>query len=808
MITTQLRNLLLAVVCIFAGVSAQAQFTGSAEQYPTTGYESNPIAFSLTEVATALGTDTLTLGPALRTYISAETPDPILFAVTTEGDVAWSDAVGADGHGFWMDAAGVPVGWGDNAKFYASPSVDDDEFVFYVGQMPEKMQAGESATATLKLKFNDKEATFAITLNVVAKPELNVPEPTVIEKDLQIVGQQETIIKQYPRGDYSSDPVKINISEALAALGITEKAALALNIDKVLYTTWYNNGAAENGGGMKKDSLTNTPTGEGHGFWFRSVENENGDITGEVSAAGWGDVDKFYMNSFTYTAEDDSLTCQLGQFPGACKDNETWFANTYLIWGNKAYLLKYTLKLLEKEQGNGLADYTKVGEVDVTVEQEPLTDWAAVQAKPDVEAIAAALGCEVSAMGLVALDDKDNFGASTANNGGWWLTDNGLVVAYANGAFYIEPAEANNYSVLNVGHKPNTRQVGDELKASLYFTSGTNYYQYNLTLKIVEPQKVEYNFENVATRALNIQALATSEYTEVDFATVPLEDIEALIGTTSPTLYGLAIDSVAAVKGTYSKDWSCDPKPGFWLNKDGRVSVWGDGTANVAVGFKTATGVFYHNQKPNAMSIGDVFTTQLFLVNEENDKMITYNITINYVETLVENEIVGEETIALPVSQNETAVDIDLSKAATALGVTVDDLLNSANYYLRGLTSAGVYGEGKNCENGLAFTADGGYDEYGDTYFTIVKEGDATKLSIGSNYVIAEDYTADAQFCFQIDTKQYVFHVRLVSEQVYTGIESVAANKLGGQLYDLTGRKVAKAQRGLYILNGRKFIQK
>ena len=807
MITTQLRNLLLAVVCIFAGVSAQAQLTGSAEQYPTSGYEGSPIAFDLAEVATALGSDAATLGAAINEYVTAEAPATILFAAN---GTEWSAAIEAANHGFWMAMDGTPVGYGETSVWYCSPEVDEafTALTFNVGQMPNVMKVGDKGEVTITLKFNDKQVTFALALNVIAKPELVVPEPTVIEKDLQIVGQQEIVVEQYPRGDYSSDPVKVDISEALALLGITEKAALAENIDKVLYATWYNNGAAEDGGGMKKDSLTNTPTAGGHGFWLTTVQNANGEEDGEVSAVGWGQASlKFFAENFTYNAENDSLICYVGQNPGAL-DNETYFTYIYIIYGEKAYKIKYTLKLLETEQGEGLAAYTKVGEVDVTVEQEPLTDWAAVQAKPDVEAIAAALGCEVSAMGLVALDDKDNFGASTANNGGWWLTENGLVVAYSNGAFYIEPAEANNYSVLNVGHMPNTRQVGDELKASLYFTSGTNYYQYNLTLKIVEPQMVEYNFESVATRTLNIQALATADYTEVEFGSITAEDLEALIGTSSPTLYGLNIDSVAAVKGTYSNAYSCDPKPGYWLNKEGRVSVWGDANSSVAVGYKPSTGVFYHNQKPSAMSVGDVFTTQLFFVNEETNKMITFNIIINYVDQIVESEIVGEENLVLPVTLNETDVDIDLAKAAEALGVTVDDLFLSTNYYLHGLTSAGVYGEGANCENGLSFNPDGGYDGYGAIYFTIIKDGDKTKLSIASNDPVAEDFTADAQFCFQIDAKQYVYHARLVSEKGYTGIQSVAANKQDGQLYDLTGRQVKKGQRGLYILNGRKFIQK
>ena len=806
-LTTYFRNALAAALCLFSGIQAHAQFSGSVEQYPTNDYSSKAIEFSLTEVATALGTDTTTLAPALRNYIGAETPDPILlYAATSEGDVAWSAAVEADAHGFWMDAAGVPVGWGDNAKFYASPSVEDNVFAFYVGQMPDKMQAGEVAEATLKVKFNEKEATFQLKLNVVAKPAFDIPEPTLKWAELQIVGQQEKIVEQYPRGGYDSDNIKVNIAEALSLLGITNKAGLAENVDKVLYATEYNTGDVENGGGMKKDSLTNNSTAGAPGWWLRPVQDEQGEETGEVSAAGWGDTDKFFMEAFAYNAEDDSLSCNLGQYPGSCKDNETWFANIYIVYGAKAYLIKYTLKILEKAQGNGLADYNKVGEASTVIEQEPTNDYSTSSVTVDVDAIAAALGCEVSALGAVALDDKDNFGGSTANNGGWWLTSAGTVTSWGAGAaFFIEPAENNVWSKLNVGQYPDALHVGDEVSGNIYFINGQNYYQYTITLKVVEPQKQEYDFESVETRSFAAQQLLDNDYTMNDLGTISVEDIESILGTSDPVLYGLNIDSVAAAKGDYSKAWSCDPKPGFWLNKEGKVSIWGD--ANATMGIVYADGKFRGCQYPNRCEIGQVFQTQLFLVNEETSKMITFNIQINFVESLVEKNKVGEESIVLPVSEDGTDVEIDLTKAAEALEVTVDDLLSGNNYYLHGMKN-GVYGEGQTAENGLSFALDGNYDDYGDIYFSITKVAEKVILNIGTNNAVAADFSVNAQFCFEVNDKQYVYYAKLVSPEIYSGISDVKADAKTGILYDLQGRRVMNTQRGLYIMNGKKYIVK
>lgn len=788
---TMMKSLLIAAACLMAGASAQASdFAGRVTQYPTSNYASDAISFSLIEVAGKLDTDTATLAQALRTYIQAEAPDPLLFSIigTTGAELQWTDATKADANGFWMDADGLPVAWGENSVWFASPSVDgaEDLLAFYVGQMPNVMNAGDAVTTEWKLTLDGKSTTFQLGLSVVEKPTFDVPEPVVIEGQLAVLGEKEIVVEQYPRGDYSADAVRVSLEGVGALLDIPDMTLLENQIGDVVYTTWYNDGDIEEGGGMKKDSLTNVPTGEGHGFWYHAVQNEDGEEDGEVAASGWGNTDKFYLNNFTYTTATDSLTCQLGQYPGVCKDNETWFAYVYIIYGEKAYRIKYTLKLMEMEQGSGLANYTKVGEASVTVEQEPTDDYATVTVKPDMEAIAAALGCEISAVGMAALDDKDNFGNSTANNGGFWFSDAGTVVAWgANSVMFIEPLNSNDYSVLSVGQYPSYFSIGDEASASIYFMNGTNYYQYTVNLKIVEPQLVEHGFKSVATRAALIQTLpSASEYPISATYEISLEDIEALIGTSSPTLYGLNNDSVAAIKGQYSNAYSCDPKPGFWLEKDGYVSIWGD--PNARVGICYANGSFQFFQYPGRNSVGDNFKTTLFLVNVENEQMITINFIVSFVDKLNPVEIVGSENIRLPLtSDNEAQVKIDVQKACEALDITVDDLLNPNNYYLRGLTSEGIFGETSTADNGLSFAMDGSYDSYGDIMFTMMEEDGEVYIVIYCNEEVDDDFSVDGQFCIEVNDLRYIYYVKFLSPALYEKGDNIKGDVNGDNKVDV-----------------------
>ncbi len=812
MIFTRLRNLLLAVACIFTGVTAQAQFSGNYEEYVAKDYATTSIDFNFSEVATTLGTDTTTLRTALDAWIADETGEVANMFFLTVGDTLSDNYTQGGKGGFWCNAECVPVTYVSDGtlRWYNQIGYDAqaDVFSILIGQYPEACSPEEVFTPKFVLKYGEKQATFDITIKFVARPTYVIPDPaSVLESAQNIVGDTTIVVEQYPRGDYSADAIGFPLATAMAKMGLTDRAMIQECLAQLLWATQYNTGDVTEGGGMKKDSLTDVSTAGAPGWWFRAVQNAEGEEDGEVSAAGWGDVDKFFAEVFAYNADNDTLSFNLGQYPGSCKGNEQWFTNIYLIYGDKTFRIKVQLNVKEKEQGRGLADYTKLGENVIVLEQEPTDDYSTIVANIDVDAIATTLGCEVSAMGVTALDDKDNFASSTANNGGWWFNSAGTVTAWgATAAFFIEPATADDWSKLNVGQYPNNLQIGDEVSAVLNFVSGTNYYAQTITLKIVEPKHEEQKFESIETRNFAVQSILYNGYEAQDLITLDATAIAVLLGTESPVLYGLNPDSVATLTGAkYSKKWSCDPKPGFWLAKDGCVSVWG-GESPVGICY-VDNSILRFFQYPNANSIGDVFKTQLFLVNEETQKMITLNIQLAFVESVIEKEIVGSENIALPVSTEEKTVAIDLDKAATALGVTAADLLDANNYYLRGMKE-GIYGEASNCENGLSFDMAGNYDGYGAIYFTIASNDGGYELTIGSNDPVADDYNVSGQFCFEIDNKQYVYYTKFVSESILTGIEQISTKSQASELYDLQGRRVVKAQRGLYIQNGKKIIVK
>lgn len=816
MITTHLRNLLTAVICIFAGATAQAQFTGGVEQYPTNDYRTKAVKFNLTEVATAVGTDAATLAEAFNAWQEAEEAEENLFFLVN-ADGTLNDAYSADGNGFYITSEGAAGVWArDDAAtagtWFVSPYADAEagEFGINVGQYPDTLAVGDKVSAKFALVYGGKQATFEVSLSVIAKPEIPAPT-TLVEKDLNIVGEKEIVVEQFPRSGYDSDAVQLEIGDAVAKLGFESAEVLADVLGDVLYCTQYNTGDIEEGGGMKMAELTKETSAGGIGYWLRAVQDENGEETGECSRAPWGDGLKFFAEAFAFNAETGVISCNIGQNPGIMKANEQWWVNLYLLRGDKAYRLKYTLKINEREQGSGLEGMNKVGEDLINCELSPnASEYSFVTIHPDVDGIAAALGCEVSAMSMQAFDDTENWATPTAGNQGFWFNEVGTVTAWgASAYFYIENPTSMDYSSLNVGQYPGRLSIGEEYNTKLYFINGDNYYELSVALKIVEPKVIDDEFKEVARRSLNFQQIPDNTYAWTDGIEFGLDFVNETLGTSDWVVYGKAVldedGNEPEGNAKYVKNYTCTPYPGFWLNAEGRNCGWNDDAVfGITVGGR-ASGEMAMIQYPNRCSIGDVLKTQVFLVNEETSEMVTYNISFSIVSEIVNYEEVGSQDVILPVSmEKDCVIDFDLAPAAEALGITVDELSAESSRYLKGL-AGGAYGEGVNIATGLGFDANGECNSQGD-YFFYFEDG---KMYTGTSTDIPEDFSLPVQFAFNIDNKIYVYYANFVSEAVYSGIKTVGNEaKADNRIFDISGRQVTKPTRGLYIQNGKKVVIK
>lgn len=825
---TQLRNLLTAVICLFTGLSAQAQFTGTYEQRVagTGDYSTTPVSFNLDDVAAQLGTDATTLTSAYEAWTAGT--DDMFFLTLPDGTLSANYTQGGKG-GFWVNASGEPQSWSnDNSalRWYNTIGMDSGYFLINIGQFPNQCSVDDVFTPKFVMKYNDKEATFDVTIKF--KAPIAVPEPlTVFESQLNIVGEQEVDIAQDPRSSYDADNVWTRVGDAIVKLGISDPMILEEGLGKIIWTTAFD---TETVG--KLDSLTNTTTTTASpGFWYTDIR-VNGEATGECSATGYGGGCYFFLEGFKYDASKDSLYVNCGQYPDKLKGGEEFFCNVYLIYGDKAYRIRYNFKANEVEiiEGEGLEGYTKVGEIEENVTLTIDGGYTYKSVNPDLDAIAALLGCGATEMQLVGINlnnelqgsepDGTLIGAKSANNGGCWFDEEGWVVSWGGGSarMFIEPAYAGDFSDLHVGQYPGKSYDGEELVGKLYWINGKNYVAYTVHLTMKDPTVVEGDFYSVAQRSYSIQQ-TPSEYIWTPGIAIPTEWVEEQIGTSDWVVYGLSgaadgSDDPETRTGNdrYTRNYTCTPYPGFWMDGNGRNEGWN--TSNTRIGITAAApdgGFAMMQHAGDRCHVGDVYKTQLFLVNEENCKMVTINFTYNIVDEVVEYENVGTENIVIPVSIDDVDIDFDLATPSAALGLSVDDLVDDYGKYLYGMNEGGIFSGGMSCGDGLGFNKEGYLDMInGVVYFSIGKVGDKGVLTAYSPEEVPADFRLDVQFCFQAEGKQYVYNAKIVSKEAFdSGVRDIAtSHKNAGKVFDVSGREVVKPVGGLYIINGKKFVVK
>ena len=824
MITTHFKKLMAVVVCLLAGMTAQAQLTATYEPYAATEWgKEKAVDFKLTDVAQALETDTTTLVAALNSWTAEGSTDANMFFLTTAEGLSDNYTQGGKG-GFWVNAEGLPQEWsGDNSGLrwfntisWTSAENEDGKFSVIIGQYPGQCAVGDTFKPKFVLKLGDKEATLEITINIIEKPAVDIPEPELAWGKLTIVEEITKDVTQKPRSGYDSDKVEVDIAEALSKLGVSadvvQDELRQLLFAKIAYVT-------EDAvmGAQMSDSLTNEQTTTAFGFWLRNFSDAEGTPTSECGHFVWDGDDKFYVEGFAFDAETGILTCNLGQFPSNLKSGDNYYADIYMVFGNKAIKIRYNLIIPEVKVGT-LEDYEKAGEHTIRVEMEPMDSYDTKNFSIDIETMVNALGCKVGEIDdFYMLDSEIDFASKNQEGVGYWVSMEGKVIKWGNDAmFYVTP-KADDYSKFGVGQYPGHMNIGDSARATLYFVAGSKYYQLNVDLVIVAPKQGDVVFESVAQRSIEVQQVPVA-YTWASRVEIPEAWVEQQLGTSDWVLYALAPlnDDGSEKEGNakYSKSYSISESPGFWMDGEGHNIGW-SGNARVGVSISQPSGHFALMQYENSINLGDVFRFPLFLVNEENGKMVTFNFTYSIVESVVEIEEVGSEDIVLPVSTSDdgASTTIDMSKAVKALGITMDDLAESE--YLHGIGVDGTYGSGHSLFNGLAFTEKGFATTDEEQVFMffdaeVSEDGQSITITSYANGELTDDFSAIGTICFLVDGKRYVFNVKFVSETVFTGItenRTVPHTSLSA-VYDLQGRKVVKTQRGLYIQNGRKYMVK
>ncbi len=822
----------------------QTTFTGSVTQEVADGYSTSPIVFSLTEVATALGTDAATLSSELDSY-SGGTQGNLTIQLFYNGGEGVYDGLteystSAPG-GFWMDKDGNRTTWGategsdTQAMFYEDLywSSTGDTLAFEVGQFPDRCEAGGDFTFEIRFTYNSSAyAIFDCTLTVNPAPEF---DNELQLSNLTIVGTGAVSVTEHPRSTYNTDADSIAVADILPLLDL-DAETFGKYLKNFIYTRTYNEGNE-----VWEDSINNDFTTSSTGFWFKQLVDEatqkkSSECYSTYTSSG-DDASPFFAE-FSTNAAGDTLIAAIGQNPDICAENSTYYGTIYLVHGSKAYTVTVTLNTDEKVQ-IPFADMEKAGEVSYTVEM--LADnTSAESVTVDIDSIVSLLGITTDDIVLYGFSAENTLtNGSTANNGGYWFNSQGYVCAYGatDATMYIEPASSTDFSTLNVGKYTKTvLSENDSCTVALVILGESSYYQINVTLKIIPKPEVEGDLEIVLTQTYDVQLIASQGYSQViDQSTsyTTQLDLDAIYkaldmsALTSTSLYTWDAEPEASwipdsLSTHLTNTYSCTPHPGFWMSASGNYNYgWGSSCAyGMTLSVSSGAVTWYAFPSGTAGVTGASFTGNFFIVNLDNNKVARIIFNISYVEERVNLTEVGSESVTI-ITSDETQDDDgfylaanDLSAAATALGIDISETA-SCTWYGKNASGAWVEiesFEGEDCllnADGQVVSADADDAVYALGYDS--DQGGFTASLLGADP--SDDAAYEAKIALRYDQKLYTFTI-VTGTEVSVGISNIATDSpaAGSDAYDLSGRLIRRSANasalpsGIYVIGGKKVI--
>lgn len=291
----------------------------------------------------------------------------------------------------------------------------------------------------------------------------------------------------------------------------------------------------------------------------------------------------------------------------------------------------------------------------------------------------------------------------------------------------------------------------------------------------------------------------------VTTATVDLAEAAEFLGVEAITTDMLRVENP---DGTLISDYA--PYDG-WFDGDGVATTWGE-TTKVCVKFFQAipNGAFEICDMNGADVVGQTYTVRWQLVSGE--KAVRYTINVTFVEAeQPEPEII--QTINVPVTMKPaTAYEgitatFDAAAVAEALGL---ESLANAKAYIVNVTDGSF----------VLNSTDGWRDANGDAAswgsgagMVCVKINNPASGvidylgAIDETYAEGATYTAKWGFVNEATNKAVILNINITFTTA-TGIDAINAAVSAGKVYNLSGQQVQKAQKGIYIIGGKKMVVK
>lgn len=626
-----------------------------------------------------------------------------------------------------------------------------------------------------------------------------LPTPTTKWQDLNII---DTVNVYLQMTETEGDWVGVNVNPLLEKTGVDLAEAQA-NVGDIIYI-WQLDKSGEKEDVYIDDNLWSLST---WGYWWFDFATEEKDI---FAASAWSESCFGWTGGNSEIDGEGTYWVFFGPYGGA-RIGQIAHTQMYAIIGNDAILVNIDVEIVGATLRT-LDECTLRGEMNVFTNNQVSNGWNGRTARFDLQQVLDSLGCGTQDIQFYALDSLGYLNPNFTANAGYWMTMDGAIADYNDGAklWFAELNTSN--SSFNVGHMPGmfTGDGSEVCYGTFYIGFYDLIYQINLNMTVIPDRELPTEFVEVGSEELYLQAEANYDNWSCGYD-VNL-DYERACRLTECVQGDELVFYAQTEEGAWIKTTTVTTPDGFWLTPEGYHTWYGTNSVffieNCNRGHIGNWGHYAGNDEA-----GTSYTGKFYLMNEANGKYYTINYRCDFVTEVVEKEVVGSEDITVISGSLEDAyTKIDSEKLLAALGVEGTEIPEELLWLTSGF--GGHYDDSKAEGIGYYFDAENKVldpnviEELESAMFYITYSKDEGYDSFMSHEVL--EIPADASYSVKIaaeyNNKLYIYNITVVSDTA-TSISKVESQNSSSKAYNLLGMPVNGNYHGVVIKDNKKVLR-
>lgn len=626
------------------------------------------------------------------------------------------------------------------------------------------------------------------------------PTPTTNYKNLNII---ETVQVDHQMTTAEGAWAAFNITSLIEKTGVTYEEAAA-NIGKIMNFWQYDHSESAEDYYVADELWPMETWGY---WWFNFADDEKTTFVADQWSEGcWG-----WTGSGVTLGTDSVCWIFIGPYTTS-EVGQKVHSQLYAVIGSDAIQFNIDAEVIGQPMRK-LDECTLRGETTIYTNNQVSNGWNGRPVRWNVQEALDSLGCGLVDIHFMMLDADSCLNPNYTATSGFWIDMDGKLTDYVQDTktWFVEYNSSTG--ALNVGHMPNmfTGDGTEVCEGTVYLCFYDNIYKVNVVMDVIPNREAPTEFIEKGREELYLQGLANHNDWSVGY-NVQIDYQRA----TELTECGRGDDLVLYAKypdGRWTKETSTTVPYGFWLTNEGKFCWYGN--EGYSYFFENVNGGLIGNwgHIPGADDPGTSYRGEFYYVNEANGYYYTVDYLIDFVSEVVENAVVGEDSITVFVSDEGYVTPLDVTPALAALGIEETEIPEEAQWLVPSFAT--LYAPTNDTGEGYVYDAEGktcnmDTEEAENAVYKLYYHPEEAGFYGEAWKEFTDETRYNVRQALAYSGMYYIFHITVAPASVADNIEEVttSVSNNDGNIYNLNGQKVDNSYRGIVIKNGKVILQK